>query len=99
MQVDLSYLGLACMSSHMYVRHVQIDWLGLHDDLACWLVVLSLHDSVASLQVNSSSRRVRRRDRIVLRCRLMCVMIRDDSSIVDKEKRPYGKGTVSDSCP
>ena len=55
MQVDLSYLGLACMSSRMYVRHVQIDWLGLHDDLACWLVVVSLHDSVASLQVNSSS--------------------------------------------
>ena len=55
MQVDLSYLGLACMSSRMYVRHVQIDWLGLHDDLACWLVVVGLHDSVASLQVNSSS--------------------------------------------
>ena len=42
MQVDLSYLGLACMSSHMYVRNVQIDWLGLHDDLACWLVVTRL---------------------------------------------------------
>ena len=50
MQVDLSYLGLACMSSRMYVRHVQIDWLGLHDDLACWLVVVSLHDSLATLQ-------------------------------------------------
>ena len=42
MQVDLSYLGLACMSSRMYMRHVQIDWLGLHDDLACWLVVVRL---------------------------------------------------------
>ena len=25
--------------------------------------------------------------------------VRDDSSVVDKEKRPYGKGTISDSYP
>ena len=56
MQVDMLYLGLACMSSRMYVRHVQIDWLGLHDDLACWLVVVGLHDSVAACSTVRTTR-------------------------------------------
>ena len=59
MQVDLSYLGLACMSSRMYMRHVQIDWLGLHDDLTCWLVVVRLTQRHVTMYVLVHTKSIR----------------------------------------